>query len=1633
MLRNNKSKNEKPNIISMKQRLLYGFLVLFALMTGSMRVCALEQDANGVYQIGTEQDLIDFAAVISGGTYDAKAVLTADIALTSVWETPIGSAAGGAFTGFFDGQGHKITGFEGTSHGKFGLFGLIKQATVQNFSLAGKLTATNADGSAAHGAGAIGWSESSHISGVHSALEITIADAEVHHVGGVIGSSQSGGNVIRCCSFSGSLSEEFGNTDCFGGVVGYMGSDSLVNCANYGTVSYFAYNGYVGGILGYLNNTGATILGCLNTGKVTYTGEGEPSYGGAIIGRLRDHNADRHQNSVWLEGSALKGSGENSVPTTVSVTAEQLASGEVCYYMNTDQTQIGWYQTLGTDAMPVYDATHAQVYMNGHQHCNGDAYDGVIYSNEDAGLVKDDHVIVDGFCSYCGLFDETYMQPNANGYYEIANAKQLAWFERMVNSGKDTLNAVLTADIDFTPLVEDPKFPWTAIGDWGAIRGVGSAAYRGHFDGQGHTITNFDVTSTHNYYGIFGVLSSGSIVENFDIYGTLNLGHKTGGVVGYTRDATCTIRNIHSYLTLNVTEATTSAERPGGILGTANNGTTYVENCTYSGTLNVGEHTGNIGGIVGYINNNSAAIVFITNCLFDGEIQNGETADGQCGGIVGYNNGGKATISNCLSIGKIVSSEGNIGQFIGRLNGSNTVFANNYYVGDFVNGTASGKSAGGTAPVQVDDAQLASGEIAWKLNGEDFLNAVWRQSLGEDEYPKPTCVGALVYQTADGYSCISEEHPESFDTFRDGIIANETAFVEDENLFAYRPLVNEYKDCISSWEAIDNLNDFLAAYEDAAKVKESIKESATSYAIYAKACEDAANYVKDNGLEGEYTDFLVTYLEETIEPNNDYPNGSAPYIMENCNLDNDALTAEVAFVNKMLENALAGGVTPGTEITRLITNPDFTEGEDKFEGWTKEAGEGATFATGGVQEIMNIARGKDGTFNIQQTVSELPNGYYMMALNGLFLDGGDIYSQFYAGQLYLNNTYNYFMTSSEDIIAEADAMDKVNCLINESDNIKDDEYKVDEELIGYVPSSFKGCSYAYNAGRYPNFCATEVTDGTLTIGMRNLGATGKGDWMPFGNMRVYYLGNAEEANEKLAEVLEGFVARAQVIVDFENSDGYDDVAKKPNISADLKASLIEAISGVADAATGEQKMALMNTFSDLFNQVHACRKAYAAMAVAAQNLANAISDLLGLGIITEEEYDEWDAEIYDAIGHFVDGTVSTEEALAIAERMNIMDQMMPQVDGVYQLSTPKQVQLFSVVVNNGEANAKAVLTNDIDMSEVEAYIPIGTYSGAPFSGEFDGQGYKITGFNLTTSANGAGFIGYASGATIKNFKIEGAIEYSDGTGVGAVGWSTGSTLENIHSGLNVTVIGIAHHIGGVCGHLSENSKAANCSFYGTINETAGSHDCIGGIGAYSNNGISYTNCANYGTITYTNASAYAGGICGYVNNDSFTGVFNCLNVGTVKMADGTPTYGGAFVGRLRSHANSQFLNNYWLQGSAPNASGENGITANVVNEEQLASGEVCFKLNGDAEIPAWYQNLTGDDKDAYPVLDPTHKVVLYDETSGYYNEGDEDPDGIKNVNVNDNLNNAAIYNMAGQRMSKLQKGINIVDGKKVLY
>ena len=343
-------------------------------------------------------------------------------------------------------------------------------------------------------------------------------------------------------------------------------------------------------------------------------------------------------------------------------------------------------------------------------------------------------------------------------YYEIGSADDLVALATLVNGGETDANAILTADIDMAGLES-----WTAIGDWHTNNA--ESGYIGHFNGQGHKITGFNFSATHNYYGLFGVILGTALVENFTIEGNITINSNIGyaaGAVAYTNN-TPTVRNVHSKVNISST-STASTPRIGGVVGgcPAQSSTTTIDRCTYSGTLNANEKGGNYGGIVGYILNNNTTKVNITNCLFDGKLQ-GSVNDNkaQLGGIIGYTRKGIVSVKNCLSVGTFEYKSGNamnIGQFVGRITYDNgntgLTFENNYYqnTGIPVAGT-SGGAGEGTAPVEVTEAQLASGEVCFALNGEQSENVNWFQSLKKtflaEHYVITVNGGERATQTAD--------------------------------------------------------------------------------------------------------------------------------------------------------------------------------------------------------------------------------------------------------------------------------------------------------------------------------------------------------------------------------------------------------------------------------------------------------------------------------------------------------------------------------------------------------------------------------------------------------------------------------------------------------------------------------------------------------------------------------------------------------------------------------------------------------------------------------------------------------------------------------------------------------------------
>ncbi len=1256
-----------------------------------------------------------------------------------------------------------------------------------------------------------------------------------------------------------------------------------------------------------------------------------------------------------------------------------------------------------------------------------------------------EHNFVDFFCTICDMFQTDYLTPNANGYYEIASAKDLSWFELKVNRGEFTANAILTDDIDMAN--DGAEIDWTPIGDWGNTRGVGGACYQGHFDGQGHAIRNLNATSKQNFFGLFGVISSNSIIENFDIYGTYNVRTQyAGGVAAYARDINPTIRNVHSYVNINNTSA---GGRQGGILGGAMvdnaNWKTTIENCIYSGTLdgNDAGGGGNYGGMVGYANSNANNIVDIVNCLFDGEVLNLNPVPGGCtfGGIVGYCNTARANIKNCLSIGTVNAAEKKFGQFFGCLNGNNSTFTNCYYMGEFVNGAAGVGTASGETPALLEKEQLENGEACWLLNGETFVDVAWQQELGEQDYPTPYGSEGVVYYTLDGYDCIDFDN---FSGFRDAIIAAETAYVEDEELAAYHEYLEAYKTSIESWKGISTFEEFLEAYKAADEQRNALKASAAKYEEYKEACEAAATYIEDNHLEGDKTDILLAYLEDNLEPSSEtYPNGSYPYIMEHGNLDNEGIDAEISFVRTMLDLAIAAdGIVSGVEVSRFFTNTTFANG---FEGWQTENEEGMKLDTGGVLEVMPLVHGYGkGAFSVSQTVKGLPNGIYMTTTNALFSPNDNPQLSFYAGQVFINNTVNYVMAPGEDLIPEDQAEDLVNCYL------KDDKIYEGDFGYGYVPTSRNGCSYAFNSGRYKNYCAAEVTDGSLTVGVRALGTGMALDWLPFNDMHIVYLGTADEANPYLTDVLKAYCERAQTILNF-TWDEYE-YATSPNMSEDLKSQLIGAVSAADKATTGADKMTVINTFSGLFNEVFACRKAYIEMATAANVLYDFINTLADNGLISAEsdEYLYWDNEIYAALDHYREGDVSAAQAQEIADALNNCDLKLTPVDGVYQLANAKDLILFQKMVNEGNDKANAVLTADIDFGELipegeteVSWTPIGNWGqngigvgSAAYRGHFDGQGHTIKNFNIIASQNYSGLFGVLSnGAVIENFSISGSIYNDNFNQCGTIGFARDRDviIRNVHSSLNITNEVNTKTFGGILGHAFNNSTVYidRCSYSGTftVTDNGGSDDGMyGGILGHSYNNastnVNITNCLFDGKLVNTLAEespvngCVLGGIVGWIGTNVKYSIDNCLSIGEV-----SNTCAGQIAGALQNNGVS-YSNNYYKGEAAFGAVAKSTNATTLVTDEQLASGEICFKLNGDQSDIAWYQTLATD---SYPVLFKDHLQVWLDNDT-YTNI---DPDGIADVRATEAVQNG-IFNLAGQRLSKLQKGINIVNSKKVL-
>ena len=574
---------------------------------------------DGVCQIGTAEDLANFALAVNAGNTALNAVVTQDLDFASFEGEFTGIALDGVpYVGTFDGQGHRILNLtiDGKNQYFAGLFRMVGDGCVIKDLIMDKTCAI------INGSNACAMVASNYNKAASTITLIGLGnEGKVESAGQYVG-------AIAAINYS--YNATYIIQDCWatGEVIGSID---------------------VAQICGHLYH--GTIQNCWSTAKVTCN-NGET--------KLFDNVNDAKIINCYTLG------GSDATP----ITADDLTSGHLCYFLNGDQSEIHWTQTIGTDALPQYGTGSLQVYATGALRCDGseDPAAPLSFNNTNGTPTKPEHQYgSDGICTVCGK-----MNVNEDGFYLISSADQLNIFAQKVREGQRDLNARLMADIDLTT----SDYPMLMIG-------TSAQQYGGIFDGGGHTIICNYGDVSEDYGGLFRFVDSATI-RNLVVNSTASMsGIFFAGLVGRSQ-GNLLVENVTTYVDITGTRSGVTGN--SALLG-ANYGNATINNCATHGTLG-GPGSSMYCGIVSWEDGSHTTTV--NNSYTTCTLKEGTGLD-YCYTFCRTN--GTVKLNNCYYLNKV--------------------------------GVAQGTA--------MTEEQFQNGEVCYKLNG-DQSEIHWFQTIGEDPF-----------------------------------------------------------------------------------------------------------------------------------------------------------------------------------------------------------------------------------------------------------------------------------------------------------------------------------------------------------------------------------------------------------------------------------------------------------------------------------------------------------------------------------------------------------------------------------------------------------------------------------------------------------------------------------------------------------------------------------------------------------------------------------------------------------------------------------------------------------------------------------------------------------------------------------
>jgi hypothetical protein len=741
------------------------------------------------YQISSVADWQTFMG--TSADWGKQFILTADIDLTGITVTPIGSNLTSCFSGVFDGRGFAISNatINLPDANYVGIFGFVHSGQIRNVGAEN----VNITGKQSVG-GLVGYLSGDSITFCYATGSVSATII----VGGLVGHNLSGS--ISFCYAMDSVS----GSAYVGGLVGANKFDSITYSYSTGSVNGTAY---AGGLVGYTSvsltstcfwdmESSGTTISAGGTGLTTEQMQTLGTYLSAGWDFVRETANGLHD--FWQISTddyprlatynwTLSGSGTTDSPYLIE-NVEDLTRvclrPQACYSLteNLDLSGISWSAAIVPEFGGVFDGhgftlSHADINLPnnynvgifgiiraGGQVRNLGVVDpnlhgrffigglvganwGSITSCTATVSINETGVCIGGLIGYNdGLITSCHTTSSLSRTGESVNVGGLVGYneeEGLIISCHATSMVSIAGDKSHVGgLVGYNVYgSITSCNVMGSVSGSGgdSSAFGGLAGYTSGSITSCNATvsvsGSKHVGGLAGWSSYGPISFCYAT-GSVNGSSKIGGLIGRIFDSTIT----SCYSTGSVIKAS-SASYVGGLVGYNDSGS--IISCY---TTNPVCGSSSVGGLIGY--NNSGSV--INTCYATGSV------DGNiAGGLVGTNY--YATITTCYSTGLVnkgISGSGLVGS---KTSGSITY--------SFWDKETSGltTSAGGTGKTTVEMKTLSTFTSAgWDFTNEtaNGTNDYWRMCTNGVNYPK------LNWESIDGdFACPDGVNIEDLDYF----------------------------------------------------------------------------------------------------------------------------------------------------------------------------------------------------------------------------------------------------------------------------------------------------------------------------------------------------------------------------------------------------------------------------------------------------------------------------------------------------------------------------------------------------------------------------------------------------------------------------------------------------------------------------------------------------------------------------------------------------------------------------------------------------------------------------------------------------------------------------------------------------